>query len=381
MPVNLLAPLRERYGAADLAAAHQSAIALGYRLSLIERPDERLCAWIDWQFAPSWWSSEARDGSTWIAETPDGSIAGFASFGSRDRSPHWLRSYTERYDVGLFGPYGVAEPHRKSGIGTALLTAALCSLARRVPSALIPAVSGEHLVASYIERAGAHVVDTYDYELRPARAVILASGSGTNAQVVIDEIESGDSTLTLAGIVTNRAKAGVRERARAARIAEDAVVWDRESEPRAAFDARVLEAVARHQPDLVLLLGWMHLLPAAFIDRFPQTLNLHPAFLPFDPKADDVVMPDGSRIPAFRGARAPEATIAAGVAWGGVTVHRVTPATDRGDVLVRTPVEIPPDTTVAAFGELIRPLEHAAVAKAVRRWSLGAARAAKQPLI
>jgi phosphoribosylglycinamide formyltransferase-1 len=125
----------------------------------------------------------------------------------------------------------------------------------------------------------------------------------------------------------------------------------------------------------------MHLLPAAFIERFPETINVHPAFLPFEPKADDVVMPDGSRIPAFRGAHAQESTIAAGMRWGGVTVHRVTPATDRGDVLVRIPVAIAPDMTVDAYTDLLRPLEHASVAKAIRRWSLGAARAANRPLI
>ena len=83
-------------------------------------------------------------------------------------------------------------------------------------------------------------------------------------------------------------------------------------------------------------------------------------------------MPDGSVIPAFRGARAPEATIAAGVPWAGVTVHRVTPATDRGDVLVRTPFALAPGTTLDRFRECVRPLEHAAVAKAIRRWSLNA---------
>jgi folate-dependent phosphoribosylglycinamide formyltransferase PurN len=372
LPVNLLAPLGERYSAAALAAAHEMAGMLGYRMTRVDKPDERLCAWIDWRFAPSWWSSETRAGSAWIAETARGEIAGFAAFGSRDRSAQWLHAYRQRPDVGLFGPYGVAEAHQKTGIGMALLTAALCGLATRVPSALIPAVSGERLIASYVQRAGAHVVDTYDYDLRPARAVILASGSGTNAQAVIDDVQAGDSALTIAGVVTNHAAAGVRARAREAGVREDAVVWDRGAETRPAFDARVIAAVARYEPDLVLLLGWMHLLPPTFLDRFPQTINLHPAFLPFDSAADEVTLPDGSMIPAFRGARAPEATIAAGVAWGGVTVHRVTPATDRGDVLVRTPFPLEPQTTLEQFRERIRPLEHAAVAKAIRRWSLNA---------
>ena len=370
MPVNLLAPLGDRYGADTLAAALRSAERLGYRMTRVDAPDERLCAWIDWQFAPSWWSSEARGGSAWYAQSVDGTIAGFAAFGSPDRSAQWLQSYRSCADIGIFGPYGVAGAHRKTGIGAALLDAALCGLGERVPAALIPAVGGVRLIASYEHRTSARVVDTYEYTLKPARAVILASGNGTNAQAVIDDVRAGNTGLTIAAIVTNDATAHVRARARAAGIAEEAVVWDRKAESRATFDARVVDAIARYAPDLILLLGWMHLLPAAFLDRFPDTINVHPSFLPFDLGADDVVMPDGTTIPAFRGAKAPEATIAAGVAWGGASVHRVTPETDRGEILVRTPFELPPNATLADFRERVRPREHAAVTKAVRRLSL-----------
>jgi len=98
----------------------------------------------------------------------------FATFGSPERSYHWLQAYRRRADVGLFGPYGVAEARRKTGLGALLLTAALCSLAERFRWALIPAVSGAQLIASYEARTDAHVADSYDYVLRPARAVILA---------------------------------------------------------------------------------------------------------------------------------------------------------------------------------------------------------------
>jgi len=370
LAVNLLAPLGERFGSEALAHALARAGELGYRLVRVDVPDERLCAWIDWQFAPSWWSSEVRTGSAWYALAADGAIAGFAGFGSPDRSYHWLQAYRKRTDVGLFGPFGVAEAHRKSGIGETLLTAALSSLERGFRWALIPAVSGERLIASYEERTDAHVADSYDYELRPARAVILASGSGTNAQAVIDGVQAGESALDLVAVISNHERAHVLERARDAWIKEEAIVWDRGSDPRAAYDARLAEAIARYEPDLILLLGWMHVLPAWFLERFPQTLNVHPAFLPFDPAADSATMPDGSQIPAFRGARAPEATIAAGVRWGGASVHYVTAAVDRGGILVRTPLELAEGTTLEQLRERIHPIEHAAVTKAIRRWCL-----------
>ncbi len=372
MAVNLLAPLGGRYGAEALAQARRDAEARGYRLARVDSPEERLCAWIDWTFAPSWWSSEARDGSAWIAYAASGEIVGFAAFGARSRSAPWLRDYAARADAGIFGPFGVAEAQRGTGLGEALLTAALCGLAETAALALIPAVSGERLIASYERRTGARVADTYDYALRPARAVILASGSGTNAQAVIDDTQAGNNALELTGLVCNAADARVRARARNAGIAETLVTWERGAETRAQFDARVIDAVAGFAPDLVLLLGWMHLLPAAFLARFPETINVHPAFLPFDPAADTVVMPDGAVIPAFRGARSPEATVAADAPWSGVSVHRVTPAADRGGILVRTPAARPAGSSLDDLRATLRPLEHAAVAKAIRRWSLGA---------
>ena len=174
----------------------------------------------------------------------------------------------------------------------------------------------------------------------------------------------------IVAVVANDANARVRFRARDAWIREEAIVWDRAAESRAAYDLRLTSAVAAYEPDVILLLGWMHLLSAAFLERFPQTINVHPAFLPFDPSADEVVMPDGSCIPAFRGARAPEATIAAGAPWAGVSVHRVTPAIDRGSILVRTPLQVEAGVSLDRLRDDLRPLEHAAVAKAIRRWCL-----------
>jgi phosphoribosylglycinamide formyltransferase-1 len=368
MAVNLIVALGDRDGADALAGARRAVEARGLRLVRARDVGDRLHAWIDATFAPSWWSSEARASDGWVALDTEGAIAGFASFGLPMRDYVWLRAYRERPDVGIFGPYGVAPAHRATGLGTALLDAALASLGERVPTALIPAVSGDRLIASYVTRAGATVADEYDLAPRRARAVILASGGGTNAQAVFDAVAAGRIALDL-HVIANHASAFVRERARDAGVSEEAIVWQRGAETRAAFDARAIDAVAAQSPDLVLLLGWMHLLPAAFLERFPDTLNVHPAFLPFDPAHDEVTMPDGSRIPAFRGGHSPEDTIAAGVAWSGASVHRVTAATDRGEIVVRTPLALAPGTTIDALRDALRPLEHAAVVTAIRRWS------------
>jgi phosphoribosylglycinamide formyltransferase-1 len=131
----------------------------------------------------------------------------------------------------------------------------------------------------------------------------------------------------------------------------------------------LIETVARTEPQLVLLLGWMHLLPEAFLRAFPETINVHPAFLPLDPSADTTIAPDGTVLPALRGAHALRDALRAGLAWTGASVHRVTLETDRGAVLVRTPLAVGDATTEQALRERIRPVEFAAVTAAIRRWT------------
>jgi len=368
--VNLLAALDdERYGAAALTAAHAAAERAGCTLRRIDGPDDRLSAWIDFHFAPSWWSSEVRAGSAWIAER-DGGIAGFAAFGARGLRFPWLRRWRERNDVGIFGPYGVEPAQRGGALGRALLGAAFCSLrAAGLASALIPAVGYDRLVRAYVERTGATVVDEFDYDVGRFRATILASGAGSNARAVLEGVRDGALPLDVGALIANDDRAGALDAARAHAVEPIALVWDRVHESRAAFDARVIAALARTQPQLVLLLGWMHLLPAAFLQRFPETINLHPAFLPLDPAADETIAPDGSVIPALRGAHALRDAIRDRVPWSGATVHYVTGQTDRGTVLVRVPLAVGDVIDEAQLRERIRPIEFGAVAKAIRRWT------------
>jgi phosphoribosylglycinamide formyltransferase 1 len=137
---------------------------------------------------------------------------------------------------------------------------------------------------------------------RVYRATVLASGSGSNFEAVVEAARRGSVPLEVAALIVNRSGAGALERARRLAVPSEVVVWDRAAESRAAYDARLSAAVGATDPELVLLLGWMHILPAAFVERFPETLNLHPAYLPLEPEAEAVRFPDGSEGPAFRGA-------------------------------------------------------------------------------
>lgn len=200
------------------------------------------------------------------------------------------------------------------------------------------------------------------------RATILASGAGTNARNVLDCVAEGLLPLTVGAVISNDPLAGALDVAREHAVAAHAVSWKRATETRAAYDARLIAEVARTEPELVLLLGWMHLLPSEFLVRFPAVLNVHPAYLPLDPSADAVAMPDGTTIPALRGAHAVRDAVRAGLPWSGASVHAVTEETDRGTIYVRIPLAVPPGTNEARLRAEIRRLEFRAVPTAILRW-------------
>ncbi|HEY3675392.1 MAG TPA: GNAT family N-acetyltransferase [Candidatus Tumulicola sp.] len=325
-------------------------------------------AWIDETFGGSW-SSEAAAGENVVARR-DGRPVGFATVDARGLRFRWLHGLASDPNIGLFGPFGVTESERGSNLGRTLLMHALIALrARGFSRALIAAVSGTSLLRYYADATGARIAETFTRaELTPGRkVVVMASGGGTNLQAVIDARVAGRLPCEIAGVLVNRASAFAVERAKRAGIPVSIVTWDRAREPREAYDARLQEAMAALDPEVVILLGWMHLLDERFVRAFSRIVNLHPAFLPLDFLADDVEMPDGTQIPAFRGAHAIRDSVEAGVAWAGATVHDVTPETDRGPVVVRKPVRLRAGEDEAGALERIRPIEHELVVAAILR--------------
>jgi phosphoribosylglycinamide formyltransferase 1 len=363
--INLIADLgRTR----DAAAARATIERAGMRVVTTEAVPERVLAWIDDVFSGAW-SSEAFvsvNVVAWRGETP----VGFACVDGREMRYAWLRGVARDPGVGLFGPFGVAPAERGSVLGPALLTIALEELRQRGYRQALIAATSDRLVSYYEHHAGAREVERFDRQaLMPSavRTVVLASGSGTNFQAVVDGVTRG-LPLELAGLVSNRSQAYALERARVAGIPAVDLTWSRSQESREAYDRRLYEAVRAYDPKLVLLLGWMHLLSPAFVESFPDMLNVHPAYLPLDPARDDVVLPDGTTMPAFRGAHAVADALALQTSWVGASVHAVTVDTDRGAILMRKPLRIHSDETESAVLQRLHPIEHGVVEGAIRRW-------------
>ena len=169
---------------------------------------------------------------------------------------------------------------------------------------------------------------------------VLVSGEGTNLQALID------ARLPIACVASNKAHVGALERAQAAGI--PTAVFALEAYPdRAARDEAMASWLATQGVRLVVLAGYMHLLTAAFVDRFPgRIVNVHPSLLP-----------------EFPGSRPLEDAIAAGVETTGVTVHLVDDGVDTGPVLRQEPVPVEPAETLL---ERIRAVEHRLLPEVVR---------------
>jgi len=271
--------------------------------------------------------------------------------------------------TGVFGPFGVAAEERGGVLGAALLTASACVAARaRVCARVIPAVGDEALVRYYAEHAGARRARRFPHTVPGTAGARGADGVGERFEFTGGARRSAAASLRWKSPRLCATIRGRMDRACARRGRLRACTcwpWQRKAgETRNAYDARLLETVAGERPDIVLLLGWMHLLDARFVNAMPALLNVHPRFCPLDPERDAVGMPDGTEIPAFRGPFAVRDALAAGSSWAGASVHHVTAKTDRGGVLVRAPLNIEEGESEEDVLTRLHPVEHALVARA-----------------
>jgi formyltetrahydrofolate-dependent phosphoribosylglycinamide formyltransferase len=173
--------------------------------------------------------------------------------------------------------------------------------------------------------------------VHPVRVAVLASGGGTNLQALLDACGPG-TPARIVRVVSNRADAGALERARRAGI--PAVVL------RDPADAGELLA-ALGDADLVVLAGYLKLVPAAVVARFPRRLvNIHPALLP------------AFGGPGMYGRRVHAAVLASGAAESGATVHFVDEQYDRGPIIAQRTVPVLAGDTPETLATRVLAAEH-----------------------
>lgn len=190
--------------------------------------------------------------------------------------------------------------------------------------------------------------------VRKIRLVVLISGRGSNLQALLDQAASGELPVEITAVISNRP--GVQGLERARRAGVPALALDHKSFPdRSSFEMALMELIDRHQPDLVILAGFMQVLTPTFTERYRgRLLNIHPSLLP-----------------KFRGLHTHERAIAEGETEHGASVHFVTAELDGGPVIVQAQVPIlamdDPDTLAARVLEQ----EHRLYPQAIRWFAEG----------
>ncbi len=198
------------------------------------------------------------------------------------------------------------------------------------------------------------------------RIAVLASGSGTNLQALLDAVGTGELHAEIAVVVSNRGDCGALRRAVDAGVATVFLpLTDRhDPEAREVYDRQLANVLAVFAPDLIVLAGWMLILSPAFLDRFPgRIVNVHPALLP-DGEGVEVLTSQG-RLPALRGPRTVRDALTNRLPVTGTTVHYVTLAVDTGPVILREEVPVLPDDDEPSLHERIKHVEHRLLPQAV----------------
>ena len=195
------------------------------------------------------------------------------------------------------------------------------------------------------------------------RVGVLASGSGTNLQAILDRISSEELDADVVVVISNNSESFALERARKAGI--EAIHWsERKAGSPEQFVQGMLSILRTARLGLVVLAGYMKLLPKEVVSAFPgQIINIHPALLP----------KFGG--PGFYGMRVHEAVIAAGEKESGATVHFVDTEYDHGAILMQQTVPVLGDDTPERLRERVLAVEHdllpAAIAKFAREYWKG----------
>ena len=174
----------------------------------------------------------------------------------------------------------------------------------------------------------------------PARLVVLASGSGTLLQALLDATGAGELAASVVAVGSDMPGAPALARAAAAG-AETFVVAPADFAERAEWNAVLTATVRDFAPDLVVSAGFMRILGPEFVDAFDgRIVNTHPALLP-----------------AFPGAHAVRDSLAYGVKVSGCTIHLVDHGVDTGPILAQRAVDVLPDDDETTLHERIKQVE------------------------
>ncbi len=170
---------------------------------------------------------------------------------------------------------------------------------------------------------------------------ILISGSGTNLQAIIDNIENGFIPAKISIVISNNPSAYGIKRAERKGIPVE-VINHKDFSSREDFEKALIDCLEKHKVDYVILAGFMRVLTKFFINHYKdRILNIHPALLP-----------------SFPGVNAQKQAFDYGVKFSGCTVHFVTEKVDHGPIIIQAVVPVLQDDTPEKLQKRILEKEH-----------------------
>lgn len=198
----------------------------------------------------------------------------------------------------------------------------------------------------------------------PRRIAVLASGGGTNLQALIDHFNPAPAPAARVELVV-ASRAGIGALERAARAGVASVVLDARETGADGLAARMMGELEHHRIDLIVLAGYLQLVPAEVVRRFEgRMLNIHPALLP------------GFGGRGMYGLRVHRAVIESGVRVSGATVHLVSERYDEGRIVAQWPVPVLAGDTPESLAERVLAVEHRILPLAVEALARGEGAAA-----
>lgn len=178
---------------------------------------------------------------------------------------------------------------------------------------------------------------------------VLVSGSGSNLQAIIDNIESGKLSSKIAVVISNNPQAYSIERAKLHKIPYE-IIEHKNFPTREEFDRKLVEILKSYNVDLVVMAGFLRVITKTLLDAFPmRIMNIHPALLP-----------------AFPGLHVQKKALEYGCKFAGCTVHFADEGVDSGPIIIQGVVPILDDDTEDTLSKRIFSVEHKIYSTAIK---------------
>jgi len=185
------------------------------------------------------------------------------------------------------------------------------------------------------------------------KLVVLGSTRGTNMQAIIDEIESNSLNAEINLVISNKQDAIILEKAKNHNI--NNIFISTKGLSRKEYDAKVITEIQKHNPDLILLIGYMRIISEDFVNAYRgKILNVHPSLLPKHPALMDLAVH--------------QAVLDASDTQTGCTIHQVSEIVDGGQIVLQLKCDVDKNDTVETLKTKVQGLEKQAWIDVIKNW-------------